>query len=110
MVIGDLARLNVRAQVDEEDVGLIARAATDPSAKAKLRASARTRGAVATDLSLELVRIEPFARPKTELTGVNSERVDTRVIDVVLRIAPGRDAIVFPGQAVDVFIERLKDE
>ncbi len=99
MIIGDLSTLHVRAQVDEEDIGLIR--ATDPAP----RATARTRGAVVAELPLELIRIEPFARPKSDLIGTNQERVDTRVIDVLFRVKQSPTIPVYPGQAVDVFIE-----
>jgi hypothetical protein len=37
--------------------------------------------------------------------GINSERVDTRVIDVVFRVSTLPVQPVFPGQAVDVFVD-----
>ena len=78
----------------------------DASGKAlpNLKAVARTRGAQPTMLDLEVLRIEPSARPKSDLTGNNTERVDTRVIDVVLRVTSPATTPIFPGQAVDVFI------
>jgi HlyD family secretion protein len=96
MIIGDLSRLTVRAQVDEEDIALVG---------AQPRALARTRGAVPEQLPLRLLRIEPYARPKTDLIGTNVERVDTRVIDVVFEVTQPPKTSVYPGQAVDVFIE-----
>jgi multidrug efflux pump subunit AcrA (membrane-fusion protein) len=100
LILGDLSRLHVRAQVDEEDIALV---------RTNARAIARTRGSVQRELALRLVRVEPFARPKTDLIGVNSERVDTRVIDVVFEVPESdgadREATLYPGQAVDVFIE-----
>lgn len=96
MILGDLAHLGVRAQVDEEDIGLVL-----PSARAVMR----TRGAVITQVPLKLVRIEPYARPKSDLTGANLERVDTRVVDVVFEFAQTPATPVYPGQGVDVFIE-----
>lgn len=96
MILGDLSRLAVRAQVDEEDVALIG-----PSP----RAVARTRGAVVQNLELRLVRVEPYARPKTNLAGTNVERVDTRVIEVVFEVVTPPATAVYPGQAVDVFVD-----
>lgn len=101
-IIADLDHLNLRAQVDEEDIAIIARAAAGGT---PVKALARTRGAVVADLPLEFVRIEPFARPKSDLMGTNAERVDTRVIDVVFRITTLPTPPVYPGQAVDVFID-----
>jgi multidrug efflux pump subunit AcrA (membrane-fusion protein) len=115
IILGDLTRLHVRAQVDEEDIALLL-----PNAGPALGASvaagattgggginglARTRGSVVRDIPLRLVRIEPFARPKVDITGTNAERVDTRVIDVVFEVVPPVPGALFPGQAVDVFID-----
>jgi HlyD family secretion protein len=102
-IIADLDHLHVRAQVDEEDIALISQAAT--KGIAAVRATARTRGAAVLDLPLELVRIEPFAHPKTDLMGTNSERVDTRVIDVVFRITrflPLRSSLVRPSMSSSI--------
>lgn len=108
LIIGDLSNLAIRAQIDEEDIALIA----DASGKAlpSLKALARTRGAQPTMLDLEVLRIEPFARPKSDLTGNNTERVDTRVIDVVLHVKSTPTTPIFPGQAVDVFIGKADNQ
>jgi hypothetical protein len=50
------------------------------------------------------MRVEPFVLPKRSLTGDNTERVDTRVLQVLYEIAADADAI-FIGQQMDVFIE-----
>jgi multidrug efflux pump subunit AcrA (membrane-fusion protein) len=104
MILGDLSRLNIRAQVDEEDIALVAGAngASSPTRNAV----ARTRGSVVTDIPLRLLRVEPYARPKTDLTGSNVERVDTRVIDVLFGVVDAPAGVpLLPGLAVDVFIE-----
>ena len=102
LVLGDLEHLAVRAQVDEEDIGLLG--GWKPGVK--LGAVLKTRGARQRTVELELVRIEPYARPKSDLSGTNLERVDTRVVDVVLRVKAGElEAPLYPGQAVDVFID-----
>lgn len=96
LIIGDPRSLHIRAQVDEEDIVLVAKMA---------KAVARTRGAVVEQFELSLVRIEPYARPKTDLTGSNVERIDTRVIDVVFAVPTMPKSPIYPGQAVDVFID-----
>lgn len=101
LLLGDLSTLHVRAQVDEEDIALLASGDT-----ASIRAMARTRGVVAKDMELRVIRIEPFARGKTVLSGENAERVDTRVIDVLLQFTTPPAVPLYPGQAVDVFIEK----
>jgi HlyD family secretion protein len=96
MVVGDLSALHVRAQVDEEDIALVR-----PGA----RATGRTRGAVSASIPLSIVRIEPFARGKSQLAGTNVERVDTRVVEVVLRVDDAAGFPLVPGLALDVYIE-----
>jgi len=99
--LGDLSRLRVRAQIDEEDIALLT------GSGASLKAIARTRGAVVVEFPLSFHMIEPFARPKTDLSGENTERVDTRIVDVVLDVSlkDSQGTRLYPGQAVDVFID-----
>ncbi|MFO0834895.1 MAG: efflux RND transporter periplasmic adaptor subunit [Phycisphaerales bacterium] len=107
LILGDLDHLRVRAQVDEEDLALVSAGA---------RAVARTRGAEPRTFNLRFVRIEPYARPKSDLFGTTVERVDTRVVDVLYDIEPETNApapasvptTIVPGQALDVFIEAGK--
>lgn len=100
MVLADLDRLRVRAQVDEEDIGLVWASLSEGRG-----VRARTRGALPRELTLTPVRIEPIARPKRQITGAGVERVDTRVIEVLFDVAAPAPEALFPGQAVDVFIE-----
>lgn len=102
LVLGDLTRLNVRAQVDEEDAPLLRPGAS---------AIARLRGGSGREVALKMVRIEPLALPKSNILGTPTERVDTRVIEVVFEVVAGAGGNggmpegMYPGQAVDVFIE-----
>ncbi len=80
VVVGDLATLHVRARVDEEDVAKLV-----PGAAAK----ARQRGAAESEIPLKMIRIEPLAVAKRDLTGDNTERVDTRVIEVIFEVMVG---------------------
>jgi multidrug efflux pump subunit AcrA (membrane-fusion protein) len=96
IVFGDTATLHIRADVDEQEAHLIT---TDGAAVAAPRGAADVR------LPLHFVRIEPLVVPKRQLTGDVAERVDTRVLQVVYRVA-GDAAPLYVGQQVDVFIER----
>ncbi|HVZ94504.1 MAG TPA: HlyD family efflux transporter periplasmic adaptor subunit [Phycisphaerales bacterium] len=96
MIVGDLATLHVRAQVDEEDAPILRAGA---AAKCKLR------GPVADMIDLRMIRIEPFARPKAQITGSNTERIDTRVVEAVFEVAVKEHPPMYPGQVVDVYIE-----
>ena len=57
---------------------------------------------------LTFVRVEPYVVPKKALTGANTERVDTRVIEVIFEITGTTTFRLFPGQVVDVYIEAAK--
>ena len=52
---------------------------------------------------LNFVRIEPFVVPKRSLTGESTERVDTRVLQVIYAIEPTKQPL-FVGQQMDVFL------
>lgn len=95
MRLGDLDRLHVRVDIDENDAW---RFKPDTKAVAFIRGNR--------DLKTELafVRVEPYVTPKTSLTGGSSERVDTRVLQVIYGFDRKR-LPVFVGQQVDVFIE-----
>jgi HlyD family secretion protein len=96
MLLGDTQQLQVRADVDEVNAPLVAPQA---SGVASLKSMAGTK------IPLTFVRIEPYVVPKKSLTGDNSERVDTRVLQIIYRF----DRPPFPvyaGQQVDVFIQR----
>jgi HlyD family secretion protein len=52
---------------------------------------------------LEFVRVQPYISPKIELSNQKQEQVDSRVLPVIFRFEK-KDAPVYPGQMVDVFI------
>jgi len=54
---------------------------------------------------LEFVRVQPYVSPKIELSNERQEQVDLRVLPVIFRFSK-KDAPVYPGQLVDVFIGR----
>jgi len=96
MVLGRLETLHVRAMVDEEDVPRLAEGAAGV---------ARVRGPGSGEVPLTMLRIEPLAEPKQQLTGAPAELVDTRVIEVLFRVEEPGQAPLYPGMLVDVFIE-----
>ena len=73
-----------------------------PRFRPAANAVAYPRGETSQQLRLRFVRLEPLAIPKKALTGDNTERVDTRVLQVIYAIEPSRE--VYVGQQVDVFI------
>lgn len=95
MVLGDLERLQVRADVDEQNAARVR-----PGQEAKAFIKGDTKNAI--DLQFE--RIEPFVIPKMSLTGSSTERVDTRVLQVIYSLRMPKDRPLYVGQQVDVFI------
>jgi hypothetical protein len=55
-------------------------------------------------LGLSFVRVEPYAQPKKSLTGSGTERVDTRVLQVIYSIEPSEQTI-YVGQQLDVYLD-----
>jgi RND family efflux transporter MFP subunit len=95
VTLGDLSRLRIRVDIDENDAWRVQRGA---------RAEAAVRGNAGLRTPLTFDRIEPYVVPKRSLTGNAAERVDTRVLQVIYRI-DHTDLPLYPGQQMDVFIE-----
>jgi multidrug resistance efflux pump len=93
VVLGDIDRLHVRVDVDENDIHRFR-----PGAPAV----AALRGDPARTFPLTFVRVEPYVVPKRALTGDNTERVDTRVLQVIYEI-DAKGQTLYVGQQVDVF-------
>ena len=50
------------------------------------------------------MRIDPFVIPKQSLTGASTERVDTRVLQVIYELEIPQGKKIYVGQQVDVMI------
>jgi RND family efflux transporter MFP subunit len=95
ILLGNVDKLCVRVDVDENDAWRVRRGA---------RATGCLRGNKDIKTSLEFVRFEPYVVPKKSLTGDSSERVDTRVLQVIYSFERG-DLPIYVGQQMDVFID-----
>jgi RND family efflux transporter MFP subunit len=95
ILLGSVDPLNVRVDVDENDAWRV---------KGGASAMGFLRGNRDIKTPLKFVRFEPFVIPKTSLTGDTTERVDTRVLQVIYSFARG-DLPIYVGQQMDVFIE-----
>jgi len=95
MLFGSNEPLHVRVDIDENDAWRV---------HAGAPATASARGNANHSTPLEFVRFEPYVVPKRSLTGESTERVDTRVLQVVYRIVRA-DLPLYVGQQMDVFIE-----
>ncbi|AWM36880.1 putative efflux pump membrane fusion protein [Gemmata obscuriglobus] len=95
IVLGTVGRLNVRVDVDENDIGRF---------KPGMKGTAAPRGEPGTRFPLTFVRVEPYVVPKKSLTGGNTERVDTRVLQVIY-VIDRADVPLYVGQQLDVSLD-----
>jgi len=99
IVLGRSQPLHVRVDVDEHEGWRVRPGAA---------ATGHLRGNAELKTPLRFVRFEPFVIPKRSLTGDSTERVDTRVLQVIYRVERD-DLPLFVGQQLDVFIEAQAD-
>lgn len=95
MLLGAVDVLHVRVDVDENDAWRVQSGA---------KAEGYLRGNRDIHSPLKFVRFEPYVVPKKSLTGDSSERVDTRVLQVLFSFDPA-NLPVFVGQQMDVYID-----
>ncbi len=95
MILGGGKEIHIRADVDENDAWRV---------RPNTEAIAYVRGDAAQKYKLEFVRFEPYVVPKKSLTGDSTERVDTRVLQVIYRLKDPK-ASLYVGQQMDVYIE-----
>jgi HlyD family secretion protein len=75
IMLGNVEPLHVRVDVDEDDAWRIRSGAV---------ATGCLRGNKDISAPLKFVRFEPYVLPKRSLTGDSTERVDTRVLQVII--------------------------
>ncbi|HKE02156.1 MAG TPA: HlyD family efflux transporter periplasmic adaptor subunit [Planctomycetota bacterium] len=95
LVLGAIDRLHVRVDIDENDAWRF---------RSDLSAVAHVRGNSSLQAPLRFEWVEPYVVPKRSLTGDSTERVDTRVMQVVYSFDPAALPVLV-GQQVDVFVE-----
>jgi multidrug resistance efflux pump len=95
VVLGDISTFHARVDIDERDIARFRHGAS---------ARAYSRGETTHEMTMRFVRVEPLVLPKKALTGENTERVDTRVLQVLYAIER-TDHPVHVGQQLDVFID-----
>jgi multidrug resistance efflux pump len=95
IVLGNVGQLHVRVDIDENDI---------PRFRPGMPARAMLRGSPRHEFALHFVRVEPYVVPKKSLTGDNTERVDTRVLQVIYAL-DATDRPVYVGQQLDVFLD-----
>jgi len=97
IVLGHVGKLHVRVDIDENDI---------PRFRPNLPGVAKPRGNPRQEFPLKFIRVEPYVIPKKSLTGGNTERVDTRVLQVIYAI--DGDSPLYVGQQMDVFLNAQK--
>lgn len=95
ILLGNMDRFHVRVDIDENDAW---RFRKEAPAVAYIRGNAQFKA----DLRFEYV--ERYVVPKRSLTGESTERVDTRVMQVIYSFEQGALPIQ-PGQLMDVYID-----
>lgn len=98
MMLGDISTLHVRVDIDENEAWRMQAGAT---------AEGCVRGNPTLRAPLRFVRIEPYVIAKKSLTNDPTERVDTRVLQVVFALERGA-LPVYVGQQMDVFINPVR--
>ena len=96
IILGDMQRMQVRADVDEQNA---------PRLQPGQTATAYIKGETTNPIELRFERIEPYIVPKVSLTGSSTERVDTRVLQVIYSFERPKDRAVYVGQQMDLFVK-----
>jgi multidrug resistance efflux pump len=95
IVLGEVNRLHVRVDIDENDLYRF---------REGMPAWANIKGRRDPRFPLEFVRVEPYVIPKKSLTGDNTERVDTRALQVLYALPAAPPSKVYVGQQMEVFL------
>lgn len=95
MIIGNTDHLYLRVTINQLDI---------PYFNRKAPAIAYLQGDSRFKFPLEFVRVEPYLVSKQNLTNELTEKVDTRVLNIIYRILHDHHEL-FVGQQMDVFIE-----
>lgn len=95
ILMGTVSPLQMRIDIDEEDCWRFERGAL---------ATAFVRGNANIHFPMKFLRVEPYVIPKTAFTGAVTERIDTRVLQVLYRFEQ-MDLPIYPGQLLDVYIQ-----
>lgn len=95
ILMGRVNRLQIRVDIDEEDAWRYQKGAA---------ATAFVRGNSEINFPIQFLSLEPYVVPKRSLTGATTERVDTRVLQVLYEFER-HNLPVYVGQILDIFIE-----
>lgn len=94
VTLGRTDPLHIRIDIDEADLGRL---------KPGSPATVSPRGDSKNRVAAQYIRVDPLVIPKRSLTNSTSERVDTRVLQVIFALPKDADGF-YPGQQVDAFV------
>ena len=100
ILLGSVTPMHVRVDVDENDAWRVRSGAP---------ATGYLLGNKEIHVALRFVRFEPYVIPKVSLTGESTERVDTRVLQVIFSFSRG-ELPISVGQQMDVFIDATESK
>lgn len=95
LILGSNNKLQVRVDIDEINAS---------NYHPGVKAMASLKGDSSKRFPIKFVRVQPYMVPKTNLSGMSTERVDVRVLQVIYDFAPPQFP-VYVGQQVDVFFD-----
>lgn len=96
VLLGSRDELQIRVDIDEELTGVLPE---NPTAVGYVR------GIGESGIELDFIRIEPLIVPKSNLSGLPAERVDTRVLQILFKPkSPEANQRLYIGQQLDVFL------
>lgn len=95
MIVGDTDEMYLKVSINQFEA---------PYFNAQAKAIAYLRGNAKVEFPLQFVRLEPYLVNKQNFTNEITDKVDTRVLQVIYHITRV-DQNIFVGQQMDVFIE-----
>jgi len=100
ILMGSVDPLQMRVDIDEDDAWRFIEG---------MEATAFVRGNRNIGFAMKFIRVEPYIIPKRSFTGITSERVDTRVLQVLYQFEK-KELPIYAGQILDVFIKSTPHE
>lgn len=95
VILGSSDKLQIRIDIDEINAS---------NYHPGVKAVASLKGDSTKRFPISFVRVQPYMVPKTNLSGLSTERVDVRVLQVIYDFEPPKFP-VYVGQQVDVFFD-----
>lgn len=96
MIVGNTNELHVRVNINQWDA---------PYFRSNAPAVAFLQGEARIEIPLKFVRIEPYLVSKQNITNEITEKLDTRVLQVIYEFKNASQLPIYVGQQVDVFIK-----